>query len=269
MVIEKAGMPPTARPRGKKGETVPTVPGIALAFDEVGKTFPGGVDALRGVSLTVADGEFVTVVGPSGSGKSTLLRIASGLARPSSGTVTVGPEAPGYVFQDPTLLPWRTVTGNVGLLAQLDGVPKKRRRELVAEAISLTGLEGFERHRPAALSGGMRMRVSLARALTVRPSLFLFDEPFGAVDEITRQRLGEQVQRLHARERFAGLFVTHSVVEAVWLASRVVVLSARPGRVIAQIDVPFAYPRPADLRFDAAFGDVARTVSAALRESFA
>ncbi|OHV37572.1 MULTISPECIES: ABC transporter ATP-binding protein [Pseudofrankia] len=247
---------------------MPAAPGIALAFDDVGKTFPDGTDALRGVSLTVADGEFVAVVGPSGAGKSTLLRIASGLTEPSSGTVAVGPNPPGYVFQDSTLLPWRTVEGNVGLLAQLDRVPKKRRRELVAASISLTGLEGFERHRPTALSGGMRMRVSLARALTVRPSLFLFDEPFGAVDEITRQRLGEEVQRLHARERFAGLFVTHSVVEAVWLAGRVVVLSARPGRVIAQVDVPFAYPRPADLRFDAAFGTVARTVSAALQESF-
>jgi NitT/TauT family transport system ATP-binding protein len=247
---------------------VPTAPGNALAFEDVGKTFPDGTDALRGVSLTVADGEFVTVVGPSGSGKSTLLRIASGLTAPSSGTITVGPDAPGYVFQDPTLLPWRTVAGNVGLLAQLDRVPRKQRRELVAAAISLAGLEGFEAHLPAALSGGMRMRVSLARALTVRPSLFLFDEPFGAVDEITRQRLGEEVQRLHVRERFAGLFVTHSVTEAVWLASRVVVLSARPGQVIAQVNVPFSYPRPADLRFDAAFGDVARTVSDALAESF-
>ncbi|MCM3882766.1 ABC transporter ATP-binding protein [Frankia sp. R82] len=247
---------------------VPAAPGIALAFDDVGKTFPDGTEALRGVSLSVADGEFVTVVGPSGSGKSTLLRIASGLTKPSSGTVRAGSDASGYVFQDPTLLPWRTVEANVGLFAQLDRVPKKRRRELVAAAISRTGLEGFERHRPAALSGGMRMRVSLARALTVAPSLFLFDEPFGALDEITRQRLGEQVQHLHGRERFAGLFVTHSVVEAVWLGTRVVVLSARPGRVVAQVDVPFSYPRPADLRFDAAFGDLARTVSAALAESF-
>lgn len=252
----------------QRGESVSTVPGIALAFDDVGKTFPDGTAALRGVSFTVADGEFVTVVGPSGSGKSTLLRIASGLTEPSSGTAAHGPDAPGYVFQDPTLLPWRTVESNVGLFAQLDHLPRSQRRALVAAAISLAELEGFEHHRPAALSGGMRMRVSLARSLTVRPSLLLFDEPFGAVDEITRQRLGEQVQRLHIRERFAGLFVTHSVTEAVWLARRVVVLSARPGRVVAQIDVPFPYPRPADLRFDAAFGEVARTVSAALAESF-
>ncbi len=243
--------------------------GVALEFRGVGKIFPDGTEAVRGVSFMVEDGQFVAVVGPSGAGKSTLLRVASGLTEPSSGTVAVGPTVPGYVFQDPTLLPWRSVQANIALLAQLAGLPRTRRRELVAEAISLTGLEGFERHLPRTLSGGMRMRVSLARALTMRPSLFLFDEPFGAVDEITRQRLGQEVLRLYERERFAGLFVTHSVVEAVWLASRVIVLSARPGRVLAEIDVPFDYPRPLDLRFDAVFGATARTVSAALQESFA
>lgn len=247
--------------------TVPAPAGTALAFRAVGKVFPDGTEAVRDVSLTVDDGQFVAVVGPSGSGKSTLLRLASALTEPSRGTVAVGRGVPGYVFQDPTLLPWRTVEGNVGLIAQLDGVPRKQRRGLVADAIGLAGLTGFEHHRPKALSGGMRMRVSLARALTVRPSLFLFDEPFGALDEITRQRLGQEVLRLFAREGFAGLFVTHSVVEAVWLASRVVVLSARPGRVLAEIDVPFDYPRPAALRFDAAFGHTARTVSEAMRES--
>jgi NitT/TauT family transport system ATP-binding protein len=221
------------------------------------------------VSLTVGDGEIVAVVGPSGSGKSTLLRIASGLTGASHGSVAVGPAIPGYVFQDPTLLPWRTVEGNVGLLAELDGVPKEERRRLVADAISLTGLAGFERHRPKALSGGMRMRVSLARALTVHPSLFLFDEPFGALDEITRERLGDELLRLYQRERFAGLFVTHSVMESVLLAARVVVLSARPGRVLAEIPVPFDYPRDRRLWFDAAFARSAREVSEALRESFA
>jgi NitT/TauT family transport system ATP-binding protein len=250
-------------------QPVVTVPaGTAVAFQGVGKIFPDGTEAVRDVSLTVGDGQFVAVVGPSGSGKSTLLRLASALTEPTRGTVAVSRGAPGYVFQDPTLLPWRTVEGNVGLIAQLDGVPRKQRRELVADAIHLAGLTGFEHHRPNALSGGMRMRVSLARALTVRPSLFLFDEPFGALDDITRQRLGQEVLRLFEQEHFAGLFVTHSVVEAVWLASRVVVLSARPGRVLAEIEVPFDYPRPAALRFDSAFGHTARTVSEALQESF-
>jgi NitT/TauT family transport system ATP-binding protein len=239
-----------------------------LSFHSIGKTFPDGTRALHDVSLTVGEGELVSVVGPSGSGKSTLLRIASGLTEPSAGSVAVGSEPPGYVFQDPTLLPWRTVEANVGLLAELDGVPKQERRRLVADAISLAGLAGFERHRPKALSGGMRMRVSLARALTVRPSLFLFDEPFGALDEITRERLGDELLRLHLRERFAGLFVTHSVVEAVLLARRVTVLTSRPGRVLTEIEVPFDYPRGDALRFDAAFGRVAQSVSDALRESF-
>jgi NitT/TauT family transport system ATP-binding protein len=243
-------------------------PGTALAFHSVRKTFPDGTHALRDVSLTVNDTEIVAVVGPSGSGKSTMLRIASGLTDPSAGTVAVGPTVPGYVFQDPTLLPWRSVEANVGLLAELDGVPKAERRRLVADAISLAGLAGFERYRPKALSGGMRMRVSLARALTVRPSLFLFDEPFGALDEITRERLIDELLQLYVRERFAGLFVTHSIVESVLLASRVAVLSARPGRVLAQVEVPFDYPRDGRLRFDTAFTRTARIVSEALRESF-
>ncbi len=247
----------------------PAPPGTALSFQDVAKTFPDGTQALQDVSLTVGDAEIVAVVGPSGSGKSTLLRIASGLTDASSGTVAVGSAVPGYVFQDPTLLPWRTVEANVGLLAELDGVAKEERRRLVADAIALTGLTGFERHRPKALSGGMRMRVSLARALTVRPSLFLFDEPFGALDEITRERLGDELLRLYTRERFAGLFVTHSVMESVLLATRVVVLSARPGRVLARIEVPFDYPRDGKLRFDAAFTRTALSVSEALRESLA
>jgi NitT/TauT family transport system ATP-binding protein len=246
----------------------PANPGDALAFDRVGKTFPDGTRALHEVSLTVRVGEIVSVVGPSGCGKTTLLRLASGLTDASSGTVAVATRQPGYVFQDPTLLPWLRVAGNVGLLAALDRVPKARRRRLVADAIALTGLTGFERHRPKDLSGGMRMRVSLARALTVHPSLFLFDEPFGALDEITRQRLGEELLRLYERERFAGIFITHSVVESVLLARRVVVLSARPGRVIAEVDVPFDYPRGGGLRFDAAFTRTAERVSDALRDSF-
>jgi NitT/TauT family transport system ATP-binding protein len=254
---------------GRLSSATPAESGDALVFDGVNKTFPDGTEALQDVSLAVREGEIVSVVGPSGSGKTTLLRIASGLTEASAGTVAIGTASPGYVFQDPTLLPWRTVAGNVGLLAELDGVPKEERRRLVADAISLTGLTGFERHRPKALSGGMRMRVSLARALTVHPPLFLFDEPFGSLDEITRQRLGDELLRLYERQRFAGMFITHSVTEAVLLARRVVVLSARPGRVLAEIDVPFEYPRAGTLRFDAAFTRTAATVTEALWSSFA
>ena len=238
----------------------------ALSFAHVSKTFPDGTHALDNVSLTVHRGELVAIVGPSGCGKSTLLRLASRLTAPSAGDIACPEGHLGYVFQDPTLLPWRTVQHNVELLAELAGIDKRKRAALAQEAIALTGLKGFEKHRPRALSGGMRMRVSLARALTLRPQIFLFDEPFGSLDEITRERLNVELLALFDRERFAGLFVTHSVTEATFLASRVLVMSRRPGRIIAEIAVPFAYPRALELRFDAEFAAVAGEVSRRLRE---
>jgi NitT/TauT family transport system ATP-binding protein len=240
--------------------------GVALAFTRVSKTFPDGTRALDDITLQVRSGEMVAIVGPSGCGKSTLLRLASRLTAPSSGEIAVSHGNLGYVFQDATLLPWRTVQRNVELLAELTGVAPAERAKAAAEAIVLTGLSGFEGHRPRALSGGMRMRVSLARALTMRPRIFLFDEPFGALDEITRERLNGELLGLFERERFAGLFVTHSVSEAAFLASRVLVMSARPGRIIAEIAVPFSYPRPPELRFEPEFASVAGQISARLRE---
>jgi NitT/TauT family transport system ATP-binding protein len=237
----------------------------ALVFREVAKIFADGTRALSAVSLSVAHGEMVAIVGPSGCGKSTLLRLASRLSTPSAGTIDVSPGNLGYVFQDATLLPWRTVQRNVELLAELADVPKQECSRLAAEAIELTGLTGFEQHRPRALSGGMRMRVSLARALTMRPRVFLFDEPFGALDEITRERLNGELLELFVRERFAGVFVTHSVSEAAFLASRVVVMSARPGRIVAEVPVPFDYPRPPELRFEPDFAQLAGQISAYLR----
>jgi len=236
-----------------------------LSFRNVSMTFPDGTKALSDVSFDVAKGEFVTIVGPSGCGKSTLLKIASGLLDATSGDITVDRDRIGYVFQDATLLPWRTVRRNVELLAELHGYDKNERAKLADDAIELVGLRGFENHYPRSLSGGMRMRASLARTLTLKPPVFLFDEPFGAVDEITRERLNEETLRLFEQERFAGLFITHSISEAVYLSTKVHVMSARPGRLVASFDVPFEYPRRPELRFDARFAELCGQVSRALR----
>jgi NitT/TauT family transport system ATP-binding protein len=236
-----------------------------LSFDDIGMVFPDGTEAIRDASFTVDKGEFVTVIGPSGCGKSTLLKIASGLLEPTRGSVLVDRERLGYVFQDPTLLPWRTVEQNVELLPELHGMGKAERAKLAERAIATVGLKGFEHHYPKALSGGMRMRCSLARTLTLNPPLFLFDEPFGAVDEITREHLNEETQRLFASEGFAGLFITHSISEAVFLSTRVLVMSARPGRIVAEFDVPFEFPRNPDLRFEPEFARLSGQLSHALR----
>jgi NitT/TauT family transport system ATP-binding protein len=242
----------------------PAVP--LLTFSKVAKRFGDGTTALEGVDLRVGAGEFVSVIGPSGCGKSTLLRIASDLTKASDGTVEVQTRKIGYVFQDPTLLPWRTVQANVELFAELRGLPKVERRRRAADAIELVGLSEFARHRPRALSGGMRMRVSLARSLTLQPELFLFDEPFGALDEIARERLNDELLQLYLTQRFTALFVTHSVTEAVYLSTRVLVMSGRPGRILGDVAVPFEYPRPPRLRFDERFARLAGQVSARLRE---
>jgi NitT/TauT family transport system ATP-binding protein len=242
---------------------------LALRFDHVSKVFDDGTHALADVSFTVAPGEFVSVVGPSGCGKSTLLRIASRLTDATGGRWTAATDNLGYVFQDATLLPWRTVQGNVELFCELKGIGKGERRRLTEDAIALVGLTGFERHYPRSLSGGMRMRASLARSLTLKPPVFLFDEPFGAIDEITRDRLNLELMRLFELERFAALFITHSINEAVFLSQRVLVMSARPGRIVAGIDVPFPYPRQEDLRYDPAFAEITGSVNHALREAHA
>jgi NitT/TauT family transport system ATP-binding protein len=238
----------------------------ALRFSGVAKRYATGTLAMIGVDLELHAGEFVAIVGPSGCGKSTLLRLAAGLSKPTAGTVELAAGRPGYVFQDPTLLAWRSVARNIELPAELRGVPKQQRRRRVAAAVDLVGLRGFERHLPRMLSGGMRMRVSLARALLLDPDLCLFDEPFGALDELTRERLNDELLRLYAARRFTGLFVTHSVAEAVFLSSRVVLMSPRPGRIVADIPVRFDYPRQRDLRFTPQFTELIARVSARLRD---
>jgi NitT/TauT family transport system ATP-binding protein len=236
-----------------------------LSMAGVSKRFPDGTEALDGVDLSVAPGQFASVVGPSGCGKSTLLRIAAGLEQPTGGSVSVPTDRIAYVFQDPTLLPWRSVQTNVELLGELRGLPKEERRRRADNAIRLVGLDDFAQHRPRTLSGGMRMRVSLARSLTLQPELFLLDEPFGTLDEITRERLNDELLGLFLTQRFAALFITHSVTEAVYLSTQVIVLSARPGRLLDRFEVSFDYPRAPELRFNPEFAKVAARVSACLR----
>jgi NitT/TauT family transport system ATP-binding protein len=204
-------------------------------------------------------------VGPSGCGKSTLLRIASGLETQTQGSCAVDRDSIGYVFQDATLLPWRSVQRNIELLAELHGETKAECQRRAQEAISLVGLDGFADKYPRQLSGGMRMRASLARSLVMKPRVFLFDEPFGALDEITRERLNDELLGLFQREGFAGLFITHSIAEAVYMSTRVLVMSPRPGRITASFDIPFAYPRDHDLRYSPEFAELCGQVSHALR----
>jgi NitT/TauT family transport system ATP-binding protein len=242
--------------------------GPALVFDHLSKVFPDGTHAVDDVSFAVQPGEFVSIIGPSGCGKSTLLKMASGLMNISGGTIGVNRDSIGYVFQDATLLPWRTVQRNVELFAELHGVPSTEIKRLAAESIELVGLKGFEKKYPKSLSGGMKMRASLARSLTLSPKVFLFDEPFGAIDEITRDRLNTELMELFVRNRFAGLFITHSINEAVYLSTRVLVMSARPGRLIAEFNIPFEYPRTEAIRYTPEFAKLTGQVNLALKDAY-
>nr|WP_296773542.1 ABC transporter ATP-binding protein [Rhodococcus sp. (in: high G+C Gram-positive bacteria)] len=236
-----------------------------IVFDSVVKRFPTGTTALDGIDLAIRDGEFVAVVGPSGCGKSTLLRMAAGLESCTDGNVALGTESVGFIFQEPTLLPWRDVRGNVELSAELGSVEKLTRRRRAVEAIEAVGLDGFGDQLPSALSGGMKMRVSLARALTLLPDVLLLDEPFGALDEMTRFDMQSLLQKLCNERKFTAMFVTHSVSEAVFLADRVVVMTARPGRVHSVVDIEFDGPRTESLRFDRRFTDYVARISSGLR----
>jgi NitT/TauT family transport system ATP-binding protein len=238
----------------------------------VGKRFASGLEALDGIDLSVARGEFLSVLGPSGCGKSTLLRIIAGLSEPSRGTCQVSLGEPGtpipsgrigFVFQDPTLMPWSNVAANVELPFRIAGRVGAEERERAAAALRAVGLAGFERAYPRQLSGGMRMRVSIARALVTDPELLLLDEPFAALDEITRFALNDDLLRLWQTRRPTILFVTHSVFESVYLSSRIAVMSARPGRIVA--DLPVGLPQPREgVRTSPAYAAMCETVSRAL-----
>jgi NitT/TauT family transport system ATP-binding protein len=262
-------MAPSPTPKMPHANPIGTsVPGnAALLFDSVSMVFPDGTEALDTVSLAIEPGEFVSIVGPSGCGKSTLLKIASGLDTHTAGAVWVDRDSLGYTFQDATLLPWRKVLANVELLLELRGVERDERRRIALEQIELVGLSGFENHYPRRLSGGMRMRASLARSLALNPAVFLFDEPFGALDEITRERLNDELLALYARQKFTGLFITHSIPEAVYLSTKVVVMSRRPGRIVASYDIAFAEQRTPELRYTPAFAEICGDISLALRSA--
>ena len=242
-----------------------------VAAHGVSKVFANGVRALDGASLDVGQGEFVSVLGPSGCGKSTLLRIIAGLTPPSAGAIEwpSGKTDLGFVFQEPTLMPWATALANVALPLRLDGVARSEREARAADALGHVGLAGFEHTWPRELSGGMKMRVSIARALVTAPRLLLMDEPFAALDEITRHRLNADLLALWERTGFTVVFVTHSVFESVFLSQRIAVMAARPGRVLSEIAVDAPYPRTAAFRTSADYAARCRLASAQLAEAMA
>ena len=248
-----------------------------LRFEGISKTFSNGVTAIADVGLTIRPGEFVSLLGPSGCGKSTLLKLIAGLAQPTAGIIdwprstydAAGTPEPslGFVFQEPTLLPWRTVFDNVHLPLMLAGASKRESKQRVAEALELVGLSAFAASYPRQLSGGMKMRVSIARALVTRPQILLMDEPFAALDEITRIKLNDDLLQLFFRQNLTVIFVTHSVYESVYLSSRIVVMSARPGRISADIPIDVIYPRDEEYRTSTLYNERCRFVSAALRRA--
>jgi NitT/TauT family transport system ATP-binding protein len=248
-----------------------------VSLRAVGKVFANGVVALDGLSLDVRAGEFVSLLGPSGCGKSTSLRIIAGLGEATSGSVRapgVGPGAQearggevGFVFQEPTLMPWATVANNVWLPLRLAGRSRNAARQDVERALAMVGLEAFANAYPRELSGGMKMRVAIARALITRPKLLLMDEPFAALDEITRAKLNNDLLALWRQFGWTVIFVTHSVFESVYLSERVLVMSPRPGRVVAEIETEAPYPRDPAYRTSPAYNQHAREVSAALERA--
>jgi len=244
-----------------------------ITLQHVHKRFPNGVQALHDVDLQLARGEFVSLLGPSGCGKSTVLRLAAGLDRPSSGTV----EAPSgsdraaadtaCVFQDPTLMPWCSVFDNVWLPLRLAGRSRAQSADAVHAALARVGLAEFAAAFPAQLSGGMRMRASIARALVTAPRVLLMDEPFAALDEITRHKLNDELLALWQAQRFATLFVTHSVFESVYLSQRVLVMGPRPGRIVAEVTIDAPYPRTPAFRATPAFVDACTRLGQALLDA--
>ncbi|MBO6506921.1 MAG: ABC transporter ATP-binding protein [Roseibium sp.] len=245
-----------------------------ISLKGISKTFSNGTVALKDLSLDIRQGEFVSLLGPSGCGKSTALRIITDLETPSSGQVDWPLEGQaneehevGFVFQEPTLMPWATVFGNVFLPLRVKGVSKTAARERVMGALEMVGLTEFERSYPRELSGGMKMRVSIARALVTQPKVLLMDEPFAALDEITRFKLNNDLLRLWEMHGWTVVFVTHSVFESVYLSNRIVVMAARPGRIVNDMTIDAPYPRDENFRTSPEYATYCRNVSLALQDA--
>lgn len=247
----------------------PNPPFISIA--NLSKEYANNKQVIRDLSFTAASGEFVSLLGASGCGKSTLLKMIAGLSPISSGSIRIDGMIPenareimSFVFQDSTLLPWRTVARNIELALEFEGLPKSLRASRVESVLRLVGLSGVDSYYPRQLSGGMKMRVSIARALATTPRLLLMDEPFGALDAMTRNRLNEELLALREKQRWTTLFVTHSITEAVFLSDRLILMSTNPGRVSDQITVTLPAPRTAALRSEPAFLNLVGQVSRAL-----
>lgn len=240
-----------------------------LLLHSIGKTFASGVTALEDVNLSVNEGDFMSLLGPSGCGKSTALRIIAGLSSPTSGIVDwhgapLQKNDIGFVFQDPTLMPWASVYDNVWLPLRLRGVSRKAAEPQIAEVLERVHLTGFEKSVPRELSGGMKMRVSIARGLVTKPRILLMDEPFAALDEITRFKLNNDLLELWAARGFTVIFVTHSVFESVFLSNRITVMAARPGRVFEEVRVDTPYPRNESFRTSPEYAALCRKTSDSL-----
>lgn len=243
-----------------------------VVFSGVTKRYGNALPVLKEINLTISKGEFVSIIGPSGCGKSTLLKLVSGLTQVTEGSILVDGMTPAnareivsFIFQDPTLLPWLNVKRNVGLGLELEGVSEARREEKIQSLLELVRLSHVAKSYPRQLSGGMKMRVSIARALATRPRILLMDEPFAALDEMTRDRMNEELLRLRGEQNWTVLFVTHSVAEAVFLSTRIVVLAPHPGRVDSEIENRFTLPRTAELRDSSEFEERVAHVSRLLR----
>jgi NitT/TauT family transport system ATP-binding protein len=248
----------------------PAAPSVALSMQGIGVRFPTGVQALDQLDLELCRGEFLSLLGPSGCGKSTALRLAAGLTRPTTGRMQRASDMRlGFVFQEPTLMPWATVFDNVRLPLRLQGRSVASVRDEVMQVLDLVGLSEFAAAFPRELSGGMRMRVSIARALATRPNLLLLDEPFAALDEITRGRLDDDLRRIWREQSLTVVFVTHSVYEAVYLSSRIAVFSGRPGRIVESIDIDAALTRDEAFRASERYARWCVQASAQLSRAYA